>query len=108
MSEEPDLFNWKPPPAPPRAFARATDPETCEIAAASMQSEVAALEAAVLEVVVAAGAFGAMLDNAVRVIGRDKVTLSPRFAPLERKGLIRRNGTRLGNAGRPQTVWVAA
>ena len=110
MSPQPDLFDWTPPipPSPlPRAFARASDPWTAHLAAAKIAPRLKGLQAEVYRVIKLAGTNGATLDWICDVTGLDKVTASPRLKPLERKGLILRQGTRLGRAGVQQTVWVA-
>jgi DNA-binding MarR family transcriptional regulator len=111
MALQPDLFaDWSPPipPSPlPRAFARASDPVTSHLAAADIAVRLPELEEEVLRAVKIAGAYGATLDEICAVTGLDKVTTSPRLKPLERKGLVRRNGTRLGRARKQQTVWLA-
>lgn len=65
-------------------------------------------EAFVLRFVREAGKSGAALDDLVASSGLDKVTVSPRLRPLERKGFIVRDGKRAGNAGVKQTVWKLA
>ena len=111
MSAQPDLFNWTPPAKPPqplRALARSSDPPTSHAAAADLAHFLTELEADVLRVIVRAGAFGATLDEIVDGTGLDKVTASPRLKPLERKGCVRRHGTRVGKARKQQTIWVVA
>lgn len=105
MTAQPDLFNHQ---APPRALARARDPQTSHLAAASLDSQLPDLERVVLRAVIKGGALGRTLDETCDETGLDKVTASPRFRPLQRKEHIREaEFTRAGKSGRQQTVWVA-
>lgn len=89
MNEELDLF------AEP-AHARRTDPATSHEAAASVDTTT--LERLVLN---ALDTWGPMTMHQVATALRlDLVTVSPRFAPLRRKGLIES----IGRDGR-RTVW---
>lgn len=87
------------------ALARTSDPETSRIAAASVSAT--QLEDHVATVVRAAGAWGlTSIETAVR-LQMDLVTVSPRFRPLVRKGVLCESGfVRVGCSGRPATVWV--
>lgn len=96
-----DLFSYVP---PPKAHARRTDPGTSHEAARSVEPDLTNLEAAVLRAIPQAPA-NATLDEVVDATGLDKVTASPRFKPLEAKGLIVRAGKRRGSSGRQQTTW---
>lgn len=63
------------------------------------------LEAEVLRMIESFGANGCTVDEILEVFEIDYRTLTPRFAPLERKGLIFRAGdTRTGKSGRQQRV----
>lgn len=95
----PDLFSYIPP------LARRTDPETSHDAARSVEPTLSSIEAAVLKAVPKAPA-DVTLDEVVEATGLDKVTASPRFKPLEEKGLIVRTGKRRGLSGRQQTSWT--
>ena len=99
-----DLFDYQPPVAP-TAFARRDDPLTSHAAARSVEADVPALEMVVLKAVPFAPE-SAILDEVVEATNLDKVTASPRFKPLEEKGLIIRVGKRRGFAGRQQTAWA--
>lgn len=104
---QPDLFSYTPPPRVERALARATDPNTSRQAANSVTPILPELEALVLKSLRAAGRNGMTLDELVDDTGLDKVTVSPRLKPLCRKDLAKAEGTRLGKAGRQQTIWIA-
>ena len=83
---------------------RRHDPETSVDAAWSVDAT--QLEHVVLDVVQAAGEWGATLDDIIRATGLDKVTVSPRLRPLVRKGfVIATNRRRPGLSGRGQIVW---
>lgn len=100
----PDLFDYVP---PQQAYARREDPETSHDAAKSVEAHLTAIEAKVLLAIPAAPR-DVVLDEVVVATGLDKVTASPRFKPLEEKGLIVRTGKRPGFAGRQQTSWTRA
>lgn len=88
------------------AFARTHDPLTSHLAAAS--AHVSRLEEVVLDEIRLAKN-GLTIDELVAITGLDKVSLSPRFRPLCKKGLIiETNETRRGASGRRQTVWRPA
>lgn len=82
------------------APARRTDPETSREAAASVDA--AGLEALVLRALHDLGP--STSREVAEHLGRDLVTVSPRFRPLERKGRVRRTERRRDRA----TVWEAA
>ncbi|HEY4736733.1 MAG TPA: hypothetical protein VIH63_05005 [Xanthobacteraceae bacterium] len=107
MSGQPDLFSYTPPPAPPRAMACSSDPQTSHDAAASIAGILPALEAIVLEALYAAGRRGMTVDELVAATSIDKVTVSPRLRPLCEKGLAEALGKRKGLSGRSQTIWIA-
>ena len=86
--------------------ARLTDPQTSHDAAKALDSTV--LESMVLEAIKKCpnGATGYELDKALPGFGIQ--TLTPRFAPLKRKGLIYDSGLRRpGASGRSQCVLMA-
>ena len=85
------------------ALSRAGDPDTSHEAAASIMAD---LEAVVLGALKTSQT-GMILDEIIDATGMQKVTVSPRLAPLERKQLVVRRGKRAGLSGRKQTVWVA-
>lgn len=93
-----DLFGW--------ATSRASDPETSAIAASSVRGGKAnELEEKVLSVLLSHPQ-GLTGQEVTDILGLDRVTTSPRFAPLRRKGLIVDTGTRRkGPSGRPAIVW---
>jgi predicted transcriptional regulator len=80
-------------------LARKTDPATSQDAAAGVNST--KLEAMILMVLRAYGP--KTMHDVAAITGKPLVTLSPRFAPLRRKGLIHE----AGRTGR-RTIWVAA
>ena len=89
------------------AWARTLDPSTSQEAAKSMKgSRAAALEQQVAAAVAAAenGLTAAEIEGAT---GIKNESLTPRLAPLRRKGVIADSGIkRRGNSGRKQIVWV--
>jgi predicted transcriptional regulator len=87
-----------------RALHRATDPDTSAAAAHSL-GDVTALERKVYDAILAIGP--ATLDEVMDATGLEKVTASPRFRPLAKRGFISEIGKRAGKAGRMQTVWCA-
>lgn len=87
--------------------ARNSDPVTSHQAAASVDAT--ALEEQVGIVVRARAQYGATSYEVQSILGLSHQSVSPRFAPLKRKGVIRDSGRkRPGGAGRSQIVWVAA
>lgn len=85
------------------ALARKTDPETSHEAAYGVK--VAPLEAVVLEAIKASPAGCTADELAVKLPTVPMNTLTPRFASLMRKGLIRDTGERRqGRSGRFQRV----
>lgn len=91
------------------AHARHSDPDTSHDAADSISGNGATrLENIVLHAVREAGASGANAWELQQATGLPNETLTPRLAPLRRKGLIRDSGTkRNGRGTRKQIVWVA-
>jgi hypothetical protein len=93
----------------PQAFARHTDPGTSREAAARISSKVNKLEQAVADSIKAAGVAGRTWDEIAADTGLDKASVSPRFKPLRKKGVIR---AKVDDASKEvrrdrQTVWVA-
>jgi hypothetical protein len=99
-------------PKPEKRFGRATsrhsDPDTSAQAADSVRGRMAnELELKVLEVL-AAHPEGLTGQEVTDLLGLARVTTSPRFAPLCRKGLIHDSGhRRKGPTGRAAIVWKA-
>lgn len=93
---------------PEKARARVSDPQTSHEAAQSITAVLPRLEAIVL------GALkqhrgGMTSEEIADHLGMDRVTVSPRLKPLERKELIARTGEkRVGRSGRKGEVWKAA
>jgi predicted transcriptional regulator len=87
------------------ALSRATDPETSSEVAASI-SHMAELEEVVFKALKSSPA-GMILDEIIEATGMQKVTVSPRLRPLERKLRVVRQGKRPGKSNRKQTVWLA-
>lgn len=88
------------------AHARATDPETSHAAAASVEpTELELLVLAALGV----RPRGCTSSELSDFLGIERVSVSPRLAPLARKGLIEASGERRrGPSGRSQIVWKAS
>ncbi len=86
------------------AFARSTDPDTSQDAAKSFDPN--ALEARVLEVIQSYGQSGCIKDRILGHFAPDAApTITPRLAPLMRKGWIEDTGERRkGHSGRNQRV----
>jgi hypothetical protein len=97
-------------PDPPKtdAYARSSDPKPSHDAAERASATV--LEAEVYKTLKEHGGLMTSLC-VVRVIKKPAWSISPRFKPLERKGLIERAGTLvvLNSNGRPRklTAWRA-
>ena len=90
--------------------ARNTDPDTSKEAAAKLN--IAAKELAVLKVVARGGSNGRTWWEAELNCNMPRQTISPRWAPMCRKGFIEKRFdargkpfTRLGGENRQQTVW---
>lgn len=88
------------------AMVRGTDPDTSHIAAESFDA--AAMEMAVYEVI-RSFTNGCIADDVEqRMPGCRSHSITPRFAPLIRKGLIVDTGRRMkALSGRPQRVVMA-
>lgn len=87
-------------------LARHSDPSTSHDAARSLSTT--HLEDLVFDAVRDSGSVGVTLDDLVQITNLEKVTVSPRLAPLERKGLVFRQGKRPGHSSRQQTIWTTA
>jgi hypothetical protein len=90
------------------AYARATDPDTSHEAAEHVRGELATkLEAVVLSAL-REHPNGLTNHGLVRVTGIDWNTITPRIAPLVRKGLVFDSGKRReGPTNRTCIVWKA-
>ncbi len=85
------------------ARSRAHDPETSHESAGKLSAN--RLEAIVLEGIKRLN--GATSEELAVALKIDRVTVSPRLRPLERKGLIAdSNKRRIGSSGRSSIVWV--
>lgn len=90
------------------ALARRTDPPTSHTAARSVNAALPRLEAIVLDALRRAGTAGLTSWELADATGLDRVTASPRLAPLAAKGLaLASEVRRLGPSGRAGIVWVA-
>jgi|PlaIllAssembly_1097288.scaffolds.fasta_scaffold843861_2 hypothetical protein len=95
------------------AHARNDDPGTSHAAARSMDENVAAMEQLVEEAIIRMadrdhddGLGGATAEEVATFTGKRLNTISPRFAPLRRKGRLKVIGTRRNSTGRPAEVWA--
>jgi hypothetical protein len=86
------------------AFARSTDPDTSQDAAKSFDPN--AMESKVLQVIQSYGQDGCIKDQILQHFPADAApTVTPRIAPLMRKGWIEDTGERRkGHSGRNQRV----
>ncbi len=88
------------------AYSRATDPITAYDAA--QQLTVARVEMVVLERLRELRDTGATSDEMASLTGIDRVSVSPRFRPLVKKGLVEPSAERrMGRSRRPSIVWKA-
>ena len=91
------------------ARARRTDPETSHLAAAAMLPRLSENDRLICESIFTRD--GANMSDIMRDTGIQKVSVSPRFAPLRRAGLIHnriiagKREKRKGDDGMPQLVW---
>lgn len=87
------------------AHARRSDPETSKQAAISMSEErVSRLEGLVVQALSELGP--ATAEEVCTWLEEDKQHMTPRFRPLEEKGLIERSGLRRPNrSGRMAEMW---
>lgn len=95
-----DLFS-------PENMARCSDPDTSKAAAASLDPT--KLEAEVLDAIKSFGSQGCISDQIEGQLPHIKCSsLTPRYAGLAKKGLIRDSGLRrVAKSRRQQIVWVA-
>jgi hypothetical protein len=95
-----DLFS-------PEHMARCTDPDTSKAAAASLDPT--KLEGEVLAAIKSFGTNGCISDQIEAKLSHIKCSsVTPRYAKLNQKGLIRDSGERrVAMSGRQQIVWVA-
>ena len=93
---QPDLFTNP----PPTAHYRRTDPATSREAAQAVRSS--ELQARVEAWMLARGTRGGNSLEMAEDTGLDRVTLSPRFKPLEERGVLVRTAERRGRS----QVWV--
>lgn len=95
-----DLFS-------PENLARCTDPDTSKAAAASLDPT--KLEKEVLEAIKSFGVEGCISDQIEAKLSHIKCSsVTPRYAKLAQKGLIRDSGLRrTALSNRQQIVWVA-
>lgn len=85
---------------------RRSDPETSRAAARSIN--VTHLERIVARAIWEQWDHGASWFELEGLTGLERQTISPRFAPLVRKGLIKDSGWKEpGPSGRKQIVWIA-
>lgn len=86
------------------AWARATDPETAHRAATRERGRRAAeLEAIVIRALELLGE--ATSQEVADFTGERLVSVSPRFRPLARKGVVEERGKRRNPSGSPAIVW---
>lgn len=92
-----------------QAFARTTDLPTSHAAAAKVNKHVNKLEEAVANAIIARGIRGATWDELAVLTGLDKASISPRFKPLRKKGLIKAKLNPFDEVEKRdgQTVWVS-
>jgi len=85
---------------------RRVDPPTSQTAAESVDAT--QLETICLGAITRSGARGLTSEEAAAAVGMELASITPRFAPLEAKGLILRTDRRRpGKSGRGRIVWVA-
>lgn len=85
---------------------RCHDPSTSREAALSVNA--LHLEGLVYEWLSSQGLRGGTSEEIGRALGLPRDTISPRIAPLRRKGLVYDSSSRRqGHSGRKQIVWVA-
>jgi predicted ArsR family transcriptional regulator len=103
MHADPRQLSLIDPPPPIPGAVRHSDPETSKEAAQSIDA--GSLEGRVHQYLLDHGA--SILDEICKGMKLDKVTVSPRLRPLEKSGLVTRDGSRPGFSLRPQTIWRA-
>lgn len=88
----------------PRLRARRHDPETAKAAARSVDTQ--EREAQVLAAIRETG--GGTIAEIAAHMDEEQATISSRFRPLARKGLIREAGKKKNPSGRSAIIWRAA
>ena len=89
------------------AWSRALDPKTSLAAAHSMKGKNASSIAKKVAAAVSNSEDGLTSSQIQQITGIKHESLTPRLAPLRRKGIIADSGKRrLGESGREQIVWV--
>jgi hypothetical protein len=93
-----------------QAFTRPTDLQTSHEAEKRINSRVPKLEQLVYQAIKDQWWYGATWDELAPLTGLDKGSISPRFKPLRKKGLIAAKLDENGNTVKRghQTVWVEA
>jgi hypothetical protein len=90
------------------AYARATDPDTSHLSAAFVRKELANRLEQIVLTALREHPNGLTNHGLVRVTGIDWNTITPRIAPLVRKGLVFDSGKRReGPTARSCIVWRA-
>lgn len=96
------------------AYARRTDPTTSHAAADFIEPFLGKIEKAVADAVYNAGPHGANWFEVTLATEIDKATVSPRFKPLCKKGILKAKRdlegevvTRPGFSKKGQIVWVS-
>lgn len=90
-------------------LARHSDPITSHAAGLVVAEKLNDLESRVAACLVRRGSLGATSFECAEELGLDRVTVSPRFAPMKDKGVVvRGKARRPGPSGRPGIVWYAA
>ena len=84
------------------AYARNTDPVTSLAAADAIEPRIPNLERLVLEYLERCKQDGATSKETAHGLGLEHVTISPRFRPLARRGMIRDSGRKRDRS----IVWV--
>ncbi len=83
---------------------RNVDPLTSKEAAESINAT--HLEKIVLDAITRSGSRGMTSEEAAAAVEMELGSITPRFSPLEEKGLIRRTAARrAGKSGRGRIVW---
>jgi hypothetical protein len=86
--------------------ARTTDPGTSHEAAAAIVDKIPELERVVRDALRAVPE-GMTITETADWLQMDRWSVSPRFRPLARKGLIYEAGHKIAPTGRKQIVWKA-
>ena len=85
---------------------RRGDPPTSQTSAQSVDAT--RLEKICVGAITRSGGRGMTSEEAAAAVGMELGSITPRFAPLEEKGLIRRTDRRRpGKSGRGRIVWIA-